>query len=140
MLVLATKKMRYDPDKHHRRSIRLPGFDYSKDGAYFITICTRNRECILTEIDVGAELASALGPSACGPESYTEAGKMVERTWQSLSKRYMHVWTDEYVIMPNHVHGIVMILSTRQDTEGAESGKRIEASSIPTLGTVVQSF
>ena len=42
--------MKYNPDIHHRRSVRLAGFDYSEDGAYFVTICTQNRECLFGNV------------------------------------------------------------------------------------------
>src|SRR5262245_6084141 len=87
---------RYNPDVHHRRSIRLPGYDYSRDGAYFVTICVRGRECILGEMIQGQ-----VDLSVCG--------HVVAQCWEWLAQRYMDVELDEWVIMPNHLHGIVVI-------------------------------
>ncbi|GAB4506420.1 MAG: transposase [Anaerolineales bacterium] len=88
--------MKYDPDKHHRRSIRLKGYDYSQGGAYAITVCIRNRECILGEV-VGDRVAlSALGTKA-------------QELWLAIPGRFENVLLDEFIVMPNHVHGIIVI-------------------------------
>ncbi|MBC7260656.1 MAG: transposase, partial [Chloroflexi bacterium] len=81
--------MKYDPDRHHRRSIRLKGYDYSQCGAYFVTICTQDRACLFGEIvDGGMQL--------------NEWGQIVESTWQDLPNHVPHVQLDEFVVMPNH--------------------------------------
>ncbi len=131
--------MKYNSEKHQRRSIILPGYDYSKSGAYYITICSRDRECLLGEIleseeavrtDVGAELASAHSIRQLGVAcEYSEAGRIIDQNWQDLSERFEEVSTDEYIIMPNHFHGII--------------AKRAEASSAPTsptVGRIIQAF
>jgi REP element-mobilizing transposase RayT len=87
---------RYNPDIHHRRSVRLKGFDYSKAGAYFVTICTRDRACSLGQVENGVVRLS-------------EAGFIVEEIWSSLPSRFRDVLVDAFVVMPNHVHGIVLI-------------------------------
>ena len=127
-----------------RKSIRLAGYDYTSAGAYFVTVCTKSRACILSKIEnrVGAELASALPieTSANKPEMnihLTKLGKIVEHSWLQLAKRYDHVITDEYVVMPNHFHGIVIL---RPDSCISADSTRAEASSAPTIGRVVQSF
>ena len=79
-----------------RRSIRLRGFDYSRDGAYFVTICTRGRACLLADV-VGGEMR------------LSEAGRVVQEVWEGLPLHYPHVQTDAWVIMPNHVHGIIVL-------------------------------
>ncbi len=81
---------------HNRRSIRLKGFDYSKAGAYFITVCAQHRKCLLGEI-TGDEMR------------LNDAGRMIEELWVELANKFATVKTGEYVIMPNHVHGIVVI-------------------------------
>jgi putative transposase len=88
--------VRFDPDKYHRRSVRLQGYDYSQPGAYFVTICTHGQECIFGYvIDDLMELSPY--------------GEMVWQTWRGLPERFERVELDQFVVMPNHVHGIVVI-------------------------------
>ena len=88
--------MNYNPDIHHRRSIRLREYDYSATGAYFVTICTQGRECLLGDI-------------AGGVMYLNDTGRMVETWWQDVSEHFFNVVLDEFVVMPNHFHGIFMI-------------------------------
>jgi len=88
--------MTYDPDRHHRRSIRLRNYDYSSAGAYFVTILVKDRECLLGEI-------------VHGEMRLSEIGEVVRDIWESLPERYPGVELDESVIMPNHKHGIIVI-------------------------------
>jgi len=88
--------MAYDPDRHHRRSIRLRGYDYARGGAYFLTICAQDRACLFADIVAGDLCLNA-------------AGRMIQSTWQGLPAFYPGVDIDEFVVMPNHVHGIVMV-------------------------------
>ena len=88
--------MVYDPQKHQRRSIRLKGYDYSQPGAYFVTICTQNRESLLGEIVEGGMILN-------------EYGQVVAGCWVWLAKQYPYVQLDEWVVMPNHAHGIVIL-------------------------------
>jgi REP element-mobilizing transposase RayT len=88
--------MAYDSQKHQRRSIRLPGYDYSLAGAYFVTICTHERECLLGQVEDGAMLLSGYG-------------RIVEQCWRALPHHFPGVELDAFVVMPNHVHGIIMI-------------------------------
>ena len=90
--------MRYDPEKHHRRSIRLSGYDYSQAGAYFVTICTQNRQCLFGEI-------------VDGEMRLNNAGQMVQLVWAELAQHYAGVDIDGFVVMPNHIHGIVILTS-----------------------------
>ncbi len=92
--------MLYDPLKHHRRSIRLRGYDYAAEGAYSVTICTRNRECTLGGIaDRGMILS--------------EIGRIADECWLTIPNDLQNAELDEYQIMPNHVHGIVVIWDKR---------------------------
>ncbi|MBI2339239.1 MAG: transposase [Deltaproteobacteria bacterium] len=88
--------MRFDLDIHHRRSVRLSGYDYSQQGAYFVTICVQNRECLLGKI-VDRKMV------------LNEAGEIVQFAWNGLSQRFKNVTLDAFIIMPNHIHGIIMI-------------------------------
>jgi putative transposase len=88
--------MKFDPQKHHRHSIRLQGYDYSQPGAYFITICTYHRECRFGEIIDGS-----MQLNICG--------KIIQACWDNLSCHFKFVVLDTFVIMPNHVHGIIVL-------------------------------
>jgi REP element-mobilizing transposase RayT len=88
--------MGFDPDKHHRRSLRLKGHDYSQPGAYFVTICTRERECLF-------------GHVVNGEMRLTGAGEIAQRCWEDVSHHFPFVELDAFVVMPNHVHGITVI-------------------------------
>ena len=89
--------MKYDPTKHHRRSMRLPGYDYTQPGAYFVTVCTQNRECMFGDV-VEGQIALA------------DPGRMVESLWRDLPEHYPGVALDEFVVMPNHLHGIIILV------------------------------
>jgi len=88
--------MKYNPDKHHRRSIRLQGYDYSSAATYFITICTHQRECLLGEIIEGEMRLN-------------EFGKVVAETYVWLETQYSYVHWDAWVVMPNHLHGLLVV-------------------------------
>jgi putative transposase len=85
-----------NPDIFNRRSIRLKGWDYSSPGLYFVTVCTYNRECLFGEIVNGEMLLNG-------------ASENVERCWQDIPEHFPHVELDKFVVMPNHVHGIIVI-------------------------------
>jgi len=92
--------MTYDPERHHRRSLRLKGYDYTHAGAYFVTICTQNRECLFGEV-------------VDGEMRLNDAGRMVEKWWAELNNKFPNIETDENIVMPNHFHGIVVIAADR---------------------------
>jgi putative transposase len=84
--------------KRSRRSIRLQGYDYSQAGAYFFTVCTRCRECIFGDVVTGQ-----MQPN--------DMGRIVQSVWNSLPRVYDGIELDTFVVMPNHVHGIIIIRS-----------------------------
>ena len=84
------------PRIHRRRSIRLDGYDYSQEGLYFVTLCTRDR-------------AALFGRITGGRMELNRAGEIAAASWVWLSRRYTRIELDEYVVMPNHLHGIVVI-------------------------------
>jgi len=88
--------MKYDPDKHHRRSIRLEGYNYSSGSAYFVTICTFQRQCLFGQI-VDGEMQP------------NEIGQIVAEEWLQSRMIRKEIDFDQWVIMPNHLHGIVLI-------------------------------
>jgi putative transposase len=110
---IALNFMTYDPEKHHRRSIRLKGFDYSRSAVYFVTICVQNRECLFGTISQHKMLLN-------------DAGGMVSAEWLALPSRFCSVILDEFVVMPNHFHGIIYISPDSSDN--------------PTLGKILGAF
>ena len=140
--------MRFNPDIHHRRSIRLRSHDYSKPACYFITLCVYNNELLF--------------------DDYPVLKDIVNKEWRNIPSRYRHVTLDEYVIMPNHLHGIIIVGATlavahtrnnkeitgaatksvgafekRAGTFEKRAGtfeKRAGASPAPTLGSIIGSF
>lgn len=114
--------MPYDPFKHHRRSIRLRGYDYSQAGAYFITVCQVNRECIFGEV-INGEMH---------PNQF---GEIVLKWWNELPTYYPPVELDEFVVMPNHMHGILLITNV-----GAGSPRQSTAPDKRTLGQLIGYF
>ena len=95
--------MKFDPDKHHRRTIRLPGYDYGCAGAYFVTVCTRNRECLFGEVSDGKMVLN-------------QYGKIVSECWQTMTSHFSNISSGEFVVMPNHVHGILLIADDAGET------------------------
>ena len=89
--------MGFDPDIHHRRTIRLKGYDYATPGAYFVTICTHERECLFGDI-------------VDGVMRLNEAGRMVNTVWDEIPAHYPGIDVDAFIVMPNHIHGIVAIV------------------------------
>lgn len=88
--------MKYDPARHHRRSIRLKGYDYTQMGAYFVTICAQNRECLFGDV-------------VDGEMRLNDAEGIVAESWQWLATQHDYVELDAWIIMPNHLHGIIVI-------------------------------
>ena len=104
--------MKYDPKKHNRRSIRLKNYDYSKSGAYFITICTKNRQCLFGEIVNGEMILN-------------DGGKIVEKCWIDIPEHFPNAILDEFIIMPNHIHGIIILNELDFDNVGANMGANV---------------
>jgi putative transposase len=86
----------FNSEFHHRRSIRLKDYDYSRAGAYYVTICVQQRMCLLGEI-------------AAGEMRLNEAGRMVHTAWNELPGKYPGVEIDEFIVMPNHFHGSIVL-------------------------------
>ncbi|HMV95081.1 MAG TPA: hypothetical protein PKE48_02155 [Anaerolineales bacterium] len=130
---------KFDPQKHHRRSIRLKGYDYSQEGAYYVTIVTWQREFLFGDI-VNQEMM--LSPY----------GEIVQKWWEEIPVHFSNVETGAFVIMPNHVHGVIYILDERRGTVsvphdnvtqyalGGETPPLRAFDGIPTLGQIVAYF
>ena len=92
--------MSYDPAKYHRRSIRLKGYDYSQPGWYFVTIVTHNREMLFGNVVNGRIILNKIG-------------RIADQCWRDIPDHFPNVRLDEYIIMPNHIHGIIIIQDTQ---------------------------
>jgi putative transposase len=122
----------YNPEKHHRRSIRLTGYDYKQSGAYFVTIVTHNRICLFGDISDGEMVLS-------------DTGRIAEVSWIGLSSRFPVVSLDFFVVMPNHIHGILIVgaqfiapASVPYNHVGiAQEGAMHRA---PTLGEIIRTY
>ncbi len=114
--------MKFDPQKHpfdaaqgrHRRSIRIPGYDYTRPGGYFVTIVAQNRACLFGEVAGGEMVLNA-------------AGRIAEECWRAIPEHFPNVELGVYVVMPNHLHGIIILNEHgrgtiyRAPTDGAHS-------------------
>lgn len=97
--------MKFNPALHHRKSIRLRGWNYAWSGWYFVTIVTKDRRCDLGSVRDGEMIL-------------TDLGKAAEECWVKIPQHHAGVRLDAFVIMPNHVHGIVVIdESVRRDVQ-----------------------
>ena len=115
--------MGFDHEIHHRRSIRLKGYEYSHNGAYFVTICSLKKECIFST--VGAGLVSAQYNTI--EIKLKEPGKIILEKWNKIPERFGNVFIDDLVIMPNHIHAIIII----------DSRNRVDARPTPTLSDII---
>ena len=137
--------MGYNPERYHRRSIRLKGYDYSCVGTYFVTICTWQRECLFGEVvDTRVQL--------------NDVGRKAQQCWEEIPVRFPSVTLDDFVVMPNHIHGILLITRDaaignveNEDKDGrrgaaccaqivASASAEGAASSAPTLGQIVRVY
>lgn len=120
-------QMEFNRDIHHRRSIRLKDHDYSTAGAYFVTPCTFNRKCILGDV-IGGEV------------QLSDTGAIVQMEWERSAEMRYEVHLDEFVVMRNHLHGVVLILGhDMQPLVGATGGcytacKHLRATAMVSVG------
>jgi REP element-mobilizing transposase RayT len=115
--------MKFDPKLHHRRSIRLQGYDYTQNGAYYITIVTYQRQHLLGEV-VNGEM------------QLNDLGKIAHDEWFKTAelRPYIELFEDDFVVMPNHVHGIIWIVNNKDIvSDNIEKFGKPVAHSIPTI-------
>ena len=86
----------FDSERYRRRSIRLRGFDYTRRGAYFVTICTRKGICLFGDV-------------VKGEMRLNDLGRLAQLTWVEFPSHFRWVKTDAWIVMPNHVHGLIII-------------------------------
>lgn len=94
--------MKYDPNKHHRRSIRLKGYDYTSPGMYFITVCTHQRQCLF-------------GAIVDGEMELNDFGQIAVDCWQQIPKHFPKVCLDRFIVMPDRIHSILVIIDNDMD-------------------------
>jgi len=119
--------MPHNSNIHNRRSIRLKGYDYSSGGAYFITVCTQGRECLFGQI-------------ADGEMRMNDEGRIVAEEWLNTGQIRDNVQLDEWVVMPNHFHGIVVIADDRRGTANIRRGTARRAPTAMHHSTTVEQF
>ena len=130
--------MKYNPEIHKRRSIRLKGYDYSQAGLYFITICVQDRECLFGNIENGEMILN-------------DAGKMIETEWLNLNNRFSNIELHEFIVMPNHFHGILEIVgatlvvaqndvNTQNKNNDNEKGQPQGIAPTKTVGDMMDAF
>ena len=113
--------MKYNPDIHHRRSIRLKGYDYSREGAYFITVCTKDKEWLFGDV-INGEM------------QLNDIGNVALQCWKDIPKHFPNVVLDEFIVMPNHIHGIVIF------NVGAKNISLLQHGTTMTIGSVIRGF
>ena len=118
----------YDLEIHQRRSIRLKGYDYSQGGAYFVTIVAQGRLCLFGDVVDGEMRAN-------------DAGEMVWRVWDGMPGRFPSIEMDEFVVMPNHVHGVIIIRQSLGSLVGGQGDSGVQRDTgATTVGDVVGAF
>jgi putative transposase len=120
--------MSHNRHVHDRKSIRLTDFDYSQPGEYFVTICTYNKMCVFGKVSEDKAILSSIG-------------NIAQKCWEDIPTHFPNVELDEYVIMPNHIHGIIVI------TEGRDLINQIPTKKFPlmknpkmTLGKIIRHY
>lgn len=109
--------MTYNPDIHHRRSIRLKEYNYSNAGAYFVTLCAFQRECLFGDIVTGEMRLNGIG-------------LIVSECWQRIPVHFPDIEVDEFIVMPNHFHAILL----KTEPMGANVGAKQGVSASPAFG------
>ncbi len=118
---------KYDPNIHHRRSIRLDGYDYSQDGWYSVTMCVLGHKCLF-------------GKFADGQIQLYEYGRIIDKCWKWLAEQYDYVHLDRYVVMPNHLHGIIIIGGGGSCLGGSRPAPTEDAQKCKPLSRLVGAF
>jgi REP-associated tyrosine transposase len=126
--------MKFDPQKHHRRSIRIKEYDYAQPGGYFVTIVTYQRNCIFGNI--------------VNEETQLNAfGKIADECWRAIPDHFPNVELGAYIVMPNHVHGIIVINDRADASASARRGTIYRAPTeqfgkpiIGSIPTIIRTF
>ena len=113
-------------NKYRNESIRLPNYDYTSSGYYFVTICTDDRNYYFGSIENGDMQLS-------------DYGKIAQFCWVEIPNHFKHALLDEYIIMPNHIHGI-LILTDRKETNSNQVQEAFGKPVVGSLGTILRSY
>lgn len=120
--------MKFNPKIHHRRSIRLKGYDYSQAGLYFITICLEGRQCLFGKIENGEMMLN-------------DAGKVANQCWLEIPNHFPDSVLHEHIIMPNHVHGIIELTRTDESSASGPKKENKFQKMIPrSIGSIVKGY
>ena len=119
--------MSFDPEKHHRRSVRLQGYDYAQVGAYFVTIVTQGRECLFGDVVDGEMVLN-------------EYGQIIVGEWERTADIRPNVSLDVFIAMPNHIHGIIMIADGRGTLQRAPTTERFGQPTSNSIPTIIRLF
>jgi Transposase and inactivated derivatives len=126
--------MKFNPHIHNRRSVRLKEYDYSMPGEYFITICTKEKECLFGDV-VEEEM------------KHSQIGVIATHCWEEIPRHFQSVELDECVVMPNHVHGIIIITDRVENVRhvGIQHVESLRKNSYQhivagSIGVIVRSF
>ncbi|HPS31292.1 MAG TPA: hypothetical protein PLZ43_13620 [bacterium] len=125
--------MVFNPEIHHRRSIRLRDYDYSQNGAYFVTVVAKNRENLFGEIENGEMILN-------------DTGRMVLHCWEQISEHFPDVEIDECCVMPNHFHGVFLIncncrgVDRKGEKSFAPTDTDMNSGTSKTVGSIVRGF
>jgi REP element-mobilizing transposase RayT len=112
-----------EPIKHRRHSLRLKGYDYAQAGAYFITLCAHDRACLFGEVIDGSMRLNAVG-------------QLAATLWNDMPARFTQADLDLFVVMPNHLHGIIVLFDRAAPRTGAPRSR----AAAPTVGDIVGAF
>ncbi|MBI9076629.1 MAG: hypothetical protein JEZ02_14580 [Desulfatibacillum sp.] len=119
--------MVYDPDIHRRRSIRLKAYDYSGAGTVFITICSQGKKCLFGHI-ANREMV------------LNESGQTVVHWWLQISEHFPFVFLDEFIVMPNHIHGVIHLKSSGRGEPALKAAHPKAFQRVSELGKIVAYF
>ena len=119
--------MPYNPDTYRRRSIRLKGYDYTQAGAYFVTVVTYGRECLFGDVVDGDMVLN-------------ENGQIIVEEWVRTADIRPNVSLDVFIVMPNHIHSIIMIADGRGTLQRAPTTERFGQPTSNSIPTIIRLF
>ena len=132
-------KQKYNPNIHHRRSIRLKGYNYAQAGFYFITICCQDRACLFGDV-------------VDGEMKLNDSGKIANGCWMEIPDHFPNAVLHKHIVMPNHIHGIIELKSESVGTENFPPHKNVANDTVgtnnhsslrspsKTIGSIIRGF